>query len=198
MKTPTKSYALKYRVSAVKEPFVSSDVMSVKHGRLLSYPLQNTEEQTVLASRAVVTFCWLWVGDASVHVRVCVCVSEWGSKRKGSATSYGHLQSLSSPPPLPTHHLHHQKKLTHFRRGSTQWLFAFKNCPFLRRPLDAAAGVCACVMIRSEGCWEEGRDVTSPPHTASSAHIRSPPFISVSILPAFYSAAVRVCVCVSQ
>lgn len=53
------------------------------------------------------------------------------------------------------------------------------------------------------GCWEGGRDVTSSlwcSHTpsfsssSSSAHIRSPPFISISVLRALYSAALSVCV----
>lgn len=56
-------------VCAVKEPFVSSDVRSIKNmAACFLYPPQNAEEQTVLANRAVVTFCWSWVGDASVCV----------------------------------------------------------------------------------------------------------------------------------
>lgn len=94
-----------------------------------------------------------------------------------------------------------QKLLSH-RRGSFPARSIQHSCMFLRHPWDAAPAsayvrACMWVMVRREGCWEEGRDVTSPlrcSHTASSAHIRSPPFISFSILPAFYSAAVCVCV----
>lgn len=56
-------------VCAVKEPFVSSDVRSIKNMAACFWdPPQDAEEQTVLANRAAVTFCWSWVGDASVCV----------------------------------------------------------------------------------------------------------------------------------
>ena len=72
--------------------------------------------------------------------------------------------------------------------------------------------VCECVRVRweggREGCWEEGRDVTSPlwcSHTSSSSPPPPPPTSgplpsssSPSSLP-FYAAALEcVCVCVSQ
>lgn len=90
------------------------------------------------------------------------------------------------------------------------------SCTFLRRLWDAAAaaaatGVCVCECVRvrweggREGCWEEGRDVTSPrwcSHTSSSSPPPPPPTSgplpsssSPSSLP-FYAATVGVCVCV--
>lgn len=87
----------------------------------------------------------------------------------------------------------------HFQRGTFNILACFSDTHKILPRRCARVRACMWVMVRREGCWEEGRDVTSPlrcSHTASSAHIRSPPFISFSILPAFYSAAVCVCVCV--